>query len=208
MDLLTALIVIAGVIGGLMASLVGGASVITFPALLAAGLPPVVATASNRGGDARQFCWPRSLIARNCRRSTAPSSSSCSPRCWALVGAVLLLATPERLFESLIPLLLGFATVLFAFAGRISTGCARVPPPAATSGRRPIHSPPCCRSRSMAAISAPAPARCCSACSRWSHRGRLSLRQRGEESGVEPQQRGGVGAVHQSNGVISGRRRW
>ena len=48
MDLPTVLILIAtGVVGGLMASLVGGASVITFPVLLAVGLPPVVATASN-----------------------------------------------------------------------------------------------------------------------------------------------------------------
>src|SRR6186713_52475 len=48
MTLQTVLILIGtGVIGGLMASLVGGASVITFPALLALGLPPVVATASN-----------------------------------------------------------------------------------------------------------------------------------------------------------------
>ena len=38
----------------------------------------------------------------------------------AMLGAVLLLATPERLFEFLIPLLLGFATVLFALAGRIT----------------------------------------------------------------------------------------
>ena len=45
----------------------------------------------------------------------------------ALVGAALLLITPERLFEFLVPLLLGFATVLFAFAGRISAGCARAP---------------------------------------------------------------------------------
>jgi hypothetical protein len=33
---------------------------------------------------------------------------------------VLLLATPERRFEQLIPLLLGLATLLFAFAGRIT----------------------------------------------------------------------------------------
>jgi hypothetical protein len=38
----------------------------------------------------------------------------------ALLGAVLLLATPERLFEKLIPLLLGVATILFAFAGHIT----------------------------------------------------------------------------------------
>ena len=38
----------------------------------------------------------------------------------ALLGAVLLLATPTRMFEQLIPLLLGFATILFGFAGRIT----------------------------------------------------------------------------------------
>ena len=38
----------------------------------------------------------------------------------AVAGGVLLLFTPERVFAALVPLLLGFATVLFAFAGRIS----------------------------------------------------------------------------------------
>ncbi len=37
----------AGVIGGSLSGLVGGASLVTFPALLAAGLPPVTAAASN-----------------------------------------------------------------------------------------------------------------------------------------------------------------
>jgi uncharacterized membrane protein YfcA len=36
------------------------------------------------------------------------------------LGASLLLATPERLFALLVPILLGFATVLFAFAQRAS----------------------------------------------------------------------------------------
>jgi uncharacterized membrane protein YfcA len=38
----------------------------------------------------------------------------------AVFGAVLLLATPSRMFEVLIPVLLGFATVLFAFSGRVT----------------------------------------------------------------------------------------
>ena len=38
----------------------------------------------------------------------------------ALAGATLLMVTPERVFAALVPLLLGFATVLFAYAGRIS----------------------------------------------------------------------------------------
>ena len=37
----------AGVIGGSLSGIVGGASLVTFPALLAAGLPPVTAAASN-----------------------------------------------------------------------------------------------------------------------------------------------------------------
>jgi uncharacterized protein len=38
----------------------------------------------------------------------------------AALGAVLLLVTSERAFEFLVPLLLAFATVLFAFSARIS----------------------------------------------------------------------------------------
>ena len=37
----------AGLAGGIVTAVVGGASLITFPALLAAGLPPIVANASN-----------------------------------------------------------------------------------------------------------------------------------------------------------------
>jgi len=58
----------------------------------------------------------------------------------AVIGAVLLVLTPERVFSALVPLLLGFATVLFAYAGRISTWLAAR---AATRGhaRRFTHSP-------------------------------------------------------------------
>ena len=48
MDLPTILLLfITGLAGGVMAAMVGGASVITFPVMLATGLNPVVATASN-----------------------------------------------------------------------------------------------------------------------------------------------------------------
>src|SRR3977135_3138850 len=110
-----------GVIGGLMASLVGGASVITFPALLALGLPPVVATASNfvavSAGDFFGAVTARANLPPFNRAFVGLVLASVLG---AVFGAVLLLATPERLFEFLIPLLLGFATVLFAFAGRIT----------------------------------------------------------------------------------------
>ena len=58
----------------------------------------------------------------------------------ALIGAALLLLTPERVFSVLVPLLLGFATVLFAYAARISAWLAAR---ATTRGnvRRFTHSP-------------------------------------------------------------------
>jgi len=121
-DLQTVLILIAtGVIGGLMSSLVGGASVVTFPVLLAVGLPPVVATASNLiAVSAGNF-----LAAVTDRHNLPPFNRAfvglvLASVLGALLGAVLLLATPVRMFEFLIPLLLGFATVLFAFAGQIT----------------------------------------------------------------------------------------
>jgi uncharacterized membrane protein YfcA len=110
----------AGLAGGVVTAVVGGASLITFPALMAAGLPAIVANASNAvalmpgnfvGGIAdleRLPRWDRSfvgLIAVCVAGSVA--------------GAVLLLVTPERAFTVVVPLLIGLATVLFAGAGRI-----------------------------------------------------------------------------------------
>ena len=111
-----------GLAGGLMASLVGGASVITFPVLLAVGLSPVVATASNlvavsAGNLLAAFSDRAQLPPFNRALAGLVAASLIG----ALIGAVLLLATPAPLFEFLIPLLLGFATILFAFAGRITT---------------------------------------------------------------------------------------
>jgi len=121
-DLFTVLILIAtGVVGGLMSSLVGGASVVTFPVMLAVGLSPVVATASNLVSvSAGNF-----LAALTDRAQLPPFNRAfvglvLASVLGALLRAVLLLATPVRLFEFLIPLLLGFATVLFAFADRIT----------------------------------------------------------------------------------------
>jgi uncharacterized protein len=125
MDLLhSALLVVAGIAGGVMAAIVGGAAVITFPALLAAGLPPVMATAGNTvaltPGLFLAAIYDRSQLPPFDRSFAAMAVASIAG---ALIGASLLL-TPERVFSALVPLLLGFATVLFAYAGRISAWLA------------------------------------------------------------------------------------
>lgn len=115
------LLFVTGIFGGVMASMVGGASVVTFPALLATGMNPVVATASNLIAVS-----PGNFIAALADRSQLPPLDRSfaglvfASVAGAFIGAVLLLATPMRMFEVLIPLLLGFATVLFAYARRIT----------------------------------------------------------------------------------------
>ena len=138
MDLLHGvLLVAAGIAGGCIAVIVGGAAVITFPALLAAGLPPVMATAANTvaltPGLFLAALYDRSQLPPFDRSFVAVALASIVG---AVIGAVLLVLTPERVFSALVPLLLGFATVLFAYAGRISTWLA-------TRGdaRRFTHSP-------------------------------------------------------------------
>jgi uncharacterized membrane protein YfcA len=121
-DLLIALMLFAaGIVGGVLSGLVGGASLVTFPALLAMGLPPVTAAASNLVAN-----LPSNFTALLADRVQFPALDRSfvwlivTSVAGALIGSSLLLLTPGRTFEILVPLLLGFATILFAFAGRVS----------------------------------------------------------------------------------------
>jgi uncharacterized protein len=122
MDLLhIILLLIAGIVGGAISALAGGAAIITFPVLLATGISPMLATTSNMVALA-----PGNFFAALYDRSQLPplgrsfAAMVVASIVGALAGASLLLLTPERVFEVLVPLLLGFATVLFAFADRIT----------------------------------------------------------------------------------------
>src|ERR1700755_3270197 len=98
------ILLITGVAGGLMASLVGGASVITFPVLLAVVLSPVFATASNLVAVSAG-----NLLAAFTDRAKLPPVNRAfvglvlASVLGAFLGAILLLATPEPRFEQLIP---------------------------------------------------------------------------------------------------------
>ena len=108
----------AGIAGGIVTAIAGGSSLITFPALLAAGLPPIVANASNAvgllpGNFMAGFADPESMPRWN--RSLLALVLVCVAG--SVAGAVLLLVTPEKAFTAVVPLLIGFATLLFAMAG-------------------------------------------------------------------------------------------
>jgi uncharacterized membrane protein YfcA len=115
----------AGFAGGVVTAIVGGASLITFPALLATGLPAIIANASSSValtpanlvagfGDLQRFPrWDRFLIGL-CAVAVAGS----------VAGAVLLLLTPEKAFTAAVPVLIGLATILFAVSGHVRSWMA------------------------------------------------------------------------------------
>jgi uncharacterized membrane protein YfcA len=105
----------AGIAGGAISTLAGGAAIITFPALLATGISPVLASCSNLvalvPGNLLSGYYDRKQLPPLGRSFAGMVAASVAG---ALAGATLLMFTPERVFAALIPLLLGFATVLFA----------------------------------------------------------------------------------------------
>jgi uncharacterized membrane protein YfcA len=128
----SALLVGAGFVGGIVNAVAGGATLITFPAMLAAGLPPVIANASNAVA-----IFPGHFIAACADRRKLPAlDARLLWRCAAataggLLGALLLLVLPARLFVLPVPGLIAFATLLFAFAPRIQAWAQRRAPPGA-----------------------------------------------------------------------------
>ena len=110
-----ALIVAAGVVAGMINSIAGGGTLVSFPALVWLGRDPVLANASNAVA-----LWPGSLAAAyGFRRELS------TVRRWLLLlivpsllggaaGGWLLLRTPTSTFEQLVPFLILAATVLLA----------------------------------------------------------------------------------------------
>ncbi len=112
----------AGILGGAINAVAGGATLFTFPALMAAGLSPIVANASSSVA-----LTPGHLSGVLSERRQLPAFDG---GLWLHVviaavgggvGAVLLLWTPDKVFTALVPLLIGVATLIFAFSKQIQT---------------------------------------------------------------------------------------
>ena len=105
-----------GVIGGVWNAIAGGATLFTFPALMAAGLPPVVANATNY-----LALLPSNAAALPAYRKELSSLGQellpllAVSGLGALVGSLLLLVSDPDLFVRLVPFLILLATGLFAY---------------------------------------------------------------------------------------------
>lgn len=118
---------LAGFLGGMLNSIAGGGSFITFPALLFVGVPPISANATNTfascsGYMSGAYAFRRELALH---RDELPRFVILS-LLGGIAGAWLLLQTPETLFREAIPWLLLFATLLFIFGTRINRALKRL----------------------------------------------------------------------------------
>lgn len=115
------LLALGGFGAGAMNAIAGGGTFLSFPAMLAIGLPPVTANASNSVA-----LWPASLASAWAYRRELARYRQHLPRLTlaallgGAVGGGLLLVTSNALFARLVPWLLLTATLLFALAPRIN----------------------------------------------------------------------------------------
>jgi len=130
------LVAIGAFAAGAVNSIAGGGTFFSFPALLAVGVPPVVANASNSVS-----LWPGSLAAAWAYRRELARHASLLPVLTVVAsvggaaGGLLLLASSNALFARLIPWLLLTATLLFAFSGPLARLLARLRPAGAGGPR-------------------------------------------------------------------------
>jgi uncharacterized membrane protein YfcA len=104
---------------------VGSGTLITFPTLLAFGVPPVTANVSNTiglvpGGIAGAIGYRRELVGQRPRVLRLATASLVG----GLVGAVLLLVLPDDAFAAIVPVLILLGCVLVVLQPRISAWVA------------------------------------------------------------------------------------
>jgi uncharacterized membrane protein YfcA len=110
----------AGVVAGVLSTVVGLASLVSYPALLLFGLPPVVANVTNTvalvGTGVGAVAGSRVELAGQ-GRLVARLGAVCA--LGGVAGAVLLLTTPPRLFEVVVPVLIAGASILLLVGPRL-----------------------------------------------------------------------------------------
>jgi uncharacterized protein len=110
------LLTTAGVVAGAASAMAGGASLLTFPVLLALGLPPLAANVTNTTGliptavgaavaSREELEGQRGLMAFLCPPMIAGS----------LAGAAILLLAPPGVFEAVVPALIAISALLLLF---------------------------------------------------------------------------------------------
>src|SRR3712207_3205531 len=131
-----AAVALAGLAAGSINAVVGSGTLVTFPVLLAVGLPPVTATITNSLG-----LVPGNLTGAIGYRRELRGQARLLVRLFpasvlgALTGAFLLLHLPASSFEAIVSVLVGLAVVLVAVQPLVQRALARRRPTDAAPSR-------------------------------------------------------------------------
>lgn len=130
-------ILLAGVAAGTINTVVGSGTLVTFPTLLAFGVPPVVANVSNNiglvpGSVSGAWGYRRELAGQRGRLVRLGSASLTG----GVIGAVLLIALPASAFNAIVPALILLGVVLVLLQPMIAR---RVAARAESRGGVPVH---------------------------------------------------------------------
>jgi uncharacterized membrane protein YfcA len=114
-------IALAGVAAGMINTVVGSGTLITFPVLLAFGYAPVTANVSNTvglvpGSVSGAFGYRRELAGQRSRVVRLGTMSLLG----GITGAVLLLVLPASAFKAIVPVFIAIALVLTVLQPRLS----------------------------------------------------------------------------------------
>jgi hypothetical protein len=135
----TVAIGLAGLIAGMVNTIVGSGSLLTFPTLVAFGYPPLVANVSNTVGLvpgvlSGTLGYRRELAGQGARSVRLGAAALAG----GVTGAVLLLALPPSAFARIVPFLILVACGLVAFQPRLAAVITRRHVDAASAERSPI----------------------------------------------------------------------
>ncbi|MDI2029921.1 sulfite exporter TauE/SafE family protein [Saccharopolyspora sp. TS4A08] len=116
------LLVVVGFLSGAVNAVAGGGSLLVFPALLATGMPPLVANVTNSVAQGPGFVGAaisqRDDLKGNSRRLWTTSIAACAG---SAIGCALLMVLPGEVFDAVVPALVGLSAVLMAFQNTIRT---------------------------------------------------------------------------------------
>ena len=111
----------AGVLGGSMNAIAGGGSFVTLPALVAMGVP-----ALNANATSTVALVPSALASAYAYRHDFQGFEGVSLPIMSIlsivggiIGAILLLSTPQSVFDAIFPFLLLFGVLVFAFGRKL-----------------------------------------------------------------------------------------
>jgi hypothetical protein len=104
---------VSGTLAGIINTVVGSGSLITFPALLALGYPPILANVTNNVGVLPGSISGAIAYRKELKGQLRPVAILASfSALGGLAGALLLLQLPEKVFDGVVPALIVLACVL------------------------------------------------------------------------------------------------